>query len=342
MHYSVFSIFCVTCLGALLASQCAAAADGLPTAGAPGQPADNAGQSAKPKHLLAYKFSAGETLRWAVSHNAVVETTIQGTTQVATTHSDSVKVWRVDDVSNGSVATVIYSVESVRMTNKLPNRAPQEYDSQKQDEPPPGFETVADAIGVPLTTMRINQHGAVLQREKQHAQSGSGDGPVTMSLPSEPVAVGHVWMEPQSIEVRDKEGIARRIEVRRRYELKKIDDGIATIEVEFQVLDPAVRNDPTIMVQLVQRHNSGIIEFDIEHGRVIKQKLDVDRRVLDFSGPSSRMHYVMHFTERLLGPEEKVAQLPATQKSLDATESPAAHNTPAEKAASLQSKPAKK
>ena len=53
---------------------------------------------------------------------------------------------------------------------------------------------------------------------------------------------------------------------------------------------------------------SGKVRFDIERGRDTSQQLDVDRRVVGFAGPTSGMHSVSRFTERLLPERKEVAK----------------------------------
>ena len=261
---------------------------------------------------LAYKFNVGETLRWEVIHMVTLKTTIQGMTETAKTRSESVKAWKVTDVTPEGVITFVHSVESVKMTKQLPNRAEVEYDSQRDAVPPAEYEGTAKMIGVPLTMFRIDSRGKVLRREPRHAQSNGDDGtPVTVRLPDSPVAIGATWSQPFDVEVQLNNGNPRKLKARQRMELEGINAGIATIAVDFQVLDPAARRDPTIMVQVMQRHSSGKVRLDIEAGRVIDQEMTADERVLGFSGTSSSMHYLMSFSERILKANEKVAKKPA-------------------------------
>ena len=267
--------------------------------------------SAAELYDLAYKFSVGETLRWEVIHQATVQTTIQGTTETAKTRSESVKAWKVVDVTPEGVITFVHSVESVKMTNELPNRTSIEYDSQQDATPPVGYEATAESIGVPLTMFRINSRGKLLRRESRHVQSGGTDGtPMTVRLPDAPVAIGAVWNHPIPVEVRLKNGNPRQLKARQRLELESVADGIATIAVDFQILDPGARRDPAIMVQVMQRLSSGKVRLDIEAGRIVRQEMNVDERVLGFSGTSSSMHYLMSFSERILKANEKLARKP--------------------------------
>lgn len=272
----------------------------------------NAASDTGPKYSMRYQFEAGQTLRWEVTHTASVRTTIKGTTQTAKTWSESVKAWKITDVAEDGEATIINSVESVKMSNELPNRPKVEYDSQKDVHPPRGFERTAEAIGRPLTMLRIDRQGKLLKHEarQEQAERGAGDGPITLPLPTEPVPVGHVWTCGLTQDVALQDGAKRRINARMRYELQSVDDRVASINVEYQVLDPKILRDPTIMAQLAQRQIKGVIRFDLDAGRVVGQERKVDSHVVGFSGPASSMHYVMEFTERSLKPDEKVAKRP--------------------------------
>jgi hypothetical protein len=79
---------------------------------------------------------------------------------------------------------------------------------------------------------------------------------------------------------------------------------VATIHCEFQVLSPTT---PAMDGQLAHRLAKGTIRFDLKRGRIVSQKLDVDRRVLGFAGPSSSMHLVTRMEERLVEGPASVA-----------------------------------
>jgi hypothetical protein len=58
---------------------------------------------------------------------------------------------------------------------------------------------------------------------------------------------------------------------------------------------------------LIQRLTQGTIRFDIDAGRVLSQRLELDERVLGFNGPDSSLHYLGRFTEEYLPPPAKTA-----------------------------------
>ena len=117
-------------------------------------------------------------------------------------------------------------------------------------------------------------------------------------LPKEPIPIGHVWSVPTEVNVAVDDSGVRAIKTRQRYELEQVENGVATIAVETQILTPT--NDPKIRVQLIQRLSKGHIRFDIAARRILNQRTDLDERVLGFSGAESSMHYVARFTEELV------------------------------------------
>lgn len=271
-------------------------------AGATEEPA--AGQKVK----LAYKFRMGEVLRYSVKHAADIESTIEGTSQQAETTSESIKAWKVTDVLPNGEIEFVHLVEHIRMSNRVPNRAVTEYDSERDKTPPPGFEQAARAVGVPLSVLRIKPSGEIVSREEKHPQPEvTDDMPITLRLPDRPIAVGEEWDESYDVAVDQKSGAQQQIRTRRVCQLETVQNGIATISVEYQVLTPV---SAFVESQLVERMAKGTVRFDIAKGRIASQQMDVDRRVLGFSGDSSMMHFVSRLEERLLKPQERLAKKP--------------------------------
>ena len=256
------------------------------------------------KYTLRYKFETGDVVRYEVDHRASIRSTMEKTTQKVQTRTESTKVWKVVDVlpdtkrcSEGEIE-FHNVVERVKMTNRLPDRAEMVFDSAADETPPPGFEDAAKAVGVPLSSVRMAPWGEVFHREvKHHQPAADPSSPITVLLPEEPVAVGDSWNEPQDIQVKNSEGGTKAIKTRRQLTLKSVKNGVATIEATHQVLSPI---DAPIEAQLAQRLMTGTIRFDIDRGRILSQRMEVDKRVLGFAGNSSSMHYVMRMDEKLL------------------------------------------
>jgi hypothetical protein len=258
------------------------------------------------RYDLKYKFKLGETLLTEVVHRATVQTTIQGTTQIAETQSKSIKRWQIEKLEADGTVTLLHSVDSIDMRQKTQGRAEIRYNSETDKEVPPGYEEAAAAVNVPLTMATMDNRGKVLKRFEKRAQPSGMSTQITLPLPAEPVAVGQSWSSPLDIDVTLQDGTMKKIKTRQKFTLSKVDDDLATIAVDSQILSPI--NDPAIEAQLIQRLSAGTVKFDLHAGRVLSQQLDLDRHVIGFSGNSSSMHYVTRFTERLLDASEQTAR----------------------------------
>lgn len=257
---------------------------------------------------LRYKVQTGDVLRYQVVHNASIRSTMDGATQKAQTRSESVKAWKVIDVLPSGDIELQNVVEKVKMTNRLPDRAEMKFDSTSGEDPPPGFEDAASAVGTPLSQVRLTPWGKVLDHKvKHHQPAADPHAPLAVLLPEQPVAVGDTWDEPVEIQVRLSEGGTKSVSTRRHFRLESVSDGVAVIHTTHQVLSPVT---PEVEGQLAQRMMEGKVRFDIARGRVLSQEFEVDKRVLGFAGPSSSMHYVMKMTERLQQGGTNVASRP--------------------------------
>ena len=267
--------------------------------------ANNAADNTE-KHLLAYKFKMGEVIRYRVQHSTDIRTTIEETTQQAESTSESIKAWKVTDVLPNGEMQFVHVVETVRMTNTVPNRGTTKFDSEVDKTPPIGFEQAARAVGVPLSVIRIKPDGEIVQREEKHPQPASSeDMPITLRLPSEAIAIGDQWDATYEVDAERKSKAKLKVRTRRVCTLKNVQTGIATITVEYQILTPI---SAYIESQLVQKLMKGTVRFDIDAGRTVSQKFDTDRRVIGFSGQASSMHYTSRLEERLLKPGERLAR----------------------------------
>jgi hypothetical protein len=272
--------------------------DESPTASAPEK-------SDAKKYDLRYKLKRGEVLRYDVTHRASVRSTIEQQTQAAQTRTDSVKVWKVTDVLKNGEIEIITVVDRIHMVNQLPDKDPLEYDSERDKTPPPGFEDAARAVGVPLSTIRISPRGKIERREsKIRGAVAEEDAPIALRLPEKPVAIGDTWDEPFDVVVALEAGGTKQIQTRRHHELAKVDGGVATIKVTYQVLSPV---DAPIECQLVQRLMDGEVKFDMKSGRIVGQRMEIDKRILGFAGPTSSMQYIMMMEEKLLEAGQNVA-----------------------------------
>lgn len=264
-----------------------------------------------PKYDLRYKLAIGDIVRYEVTHRASIQSTIEQDTQAAQTKTDSIKGWKVTDVLPNGEIEFMNVVEQVTMVNQLPDRDPVEYNSERDKTPPPGFEDAAKAVGVPLSVIRMTPQGKITRRDVRLRQlKVDEDAPVVVRLPDQPVPVGGTWDEPFEVKVELPEVGPKTIKTQRHHKLADVTGDIATIEVAYQVLSPI---DPAQEAQLVERMMTGKVQFNLKTGRVVGQQMDIDKRILGFAGPASRLQYVMKMEEKLLDPPQKVAAQPAKE-----------------------------
>jgi hypothetical protein len=257
------------------------------------------------KHALRYKFRPGETVRSKVVQQTKIETTIAGTTQTAEMTSISTKAWRVTSVNDEGHTTFDTMIEAVDMRQQMSGRLEVKYNSQTDKKPPAGYETAAASVGKVLTTITIDPTGKLLRREKKNQINVDNlNALIVPPLPAEPVAIGEPWSVPLDVTVILDQGETKNLTIKNRYQLEKVDAGVATISVQT-VLPPL--NDPKIRAQLIQRMTKGTIRFDIAAGRVVSQHTDLDEQVIGFSGPNSSLQYLGRFTEDLIPGETNTA-----------------------------------
>jgi hypothetical protein len=268
-----------------------------PVADAPGS-LTTVAPDADGKYRLRYHFSNGETIRWQVEHRAKIVTSVQGSTQTAETVTLSTKVWRVVETTPGGETRFVHSVEAVDMRQKLTGRQEVTYNSATDKEVPPIFADAAKQVGVPLAEVTIDARGNVLKREDRTKRpEGAPTNTITVVLPDAPLAIGESWTAPLDLTATDAAGAVKTIKARHKLTLEKVEDGVALIRNETQILSPL--DDPTVEAQLVQSEQTGQVSFDLRTGRIVAQHSELDKEVFGFQGPESKLHYTARFQEKL-------------------------------------------
>ncbi len=272
-----------------------------------GEPAGSSADSAgKKTYLLRYRFHPNETVRWEVLQQSRVKTTVSGTTQVAEMVTRSTKVWRVKKANDDGTVTFEHLVENVDMWQKFSGRQEVRYNSRSGDDPPPGFEAIAQSIGVPIADVTIDATGKILKRERKPVRASvESDTFLTFPFPKEPIPVGHTWSVPYEFQLPMENGTVKTIKAVHQFKLTEVKNGVATIEVATKVLTPI--HDPALEAKLLQREQSGKVRFDLEAGRLLSQRMELDRRVVGFSGTASSIHFVSRVTEKLVEKDREKA-----------------------------------
>lgn len=255
-------------------------------------------EPAKKTYLLRYHFKPGETVCWQVVQRGRNETTVSGTTKTLETVSKSTKVWKIIKINDDGSAVFENQVQDVDMWQKMTGNEEVHYNSKKDKKPPHGFEGTAERIGKPLARITLDQRGDVQKRvELVKEISHDSKAQITIPLPKKAIPVGHTWRIPHDIYVPLDGGRTKKVIAHQSFTLKNVKNDIATIQVSTQILTPI--RDPSIEVKLIDQYRRGTVQFDILSGRILALQMDLDKRVIGFSGPDSRIHYLTRVTERL-------------------------------------------
>ncbi|MEZ6087412.1 MAG: hypothetical protein R3C05_05165 [Pirellulaceae bacterium] len=271
---------------------------------------------AEPSYLLRYDLKQGETLKYQVTHVAKTKTRIRGKDELTNVRSLSTKVWTVKDVdaSNGQM-TFEHMVQDTELSQQIGDAEELRWDSKSENDPPYQFEAVRATLGKPLATVAINGQGQEKERQN-HAgtQANLGMGGLTIPLPATPIKIDDNWAVPRETHVRLPNGEIKKIQVRELYTLKKVQTGVATIDVQSQPITPI--DDAKVKSQVVQQLSNGTIKFDIDAGHVLSKQLDWDETVVGFEGAESMMEYRARLTETLLEEQTEVAATSIEQLKL--------------------------
>ena len=260
--------------------------------------AEDTTSPSKNVQILRYKFRQGETISVRVSHRALTETTINGTTQHVETATDSTKSWKITCVDKDGNATLEHLIDHVKMMSRTSGMETVRWDSDGSNAPPDGYGGVQLSLGKPLSELTIDSCGRVINRKDFFPSPPSNTGDLmVVPLPDEPVAIGTTWTVPDAIVVDIPGSTGKSVRTRLRYQVTKLKKDRATIKVDTTVLTPV--HDPQTESRLLERIWSGEIIFSIDHGRIISRSVNVDRRVIGFHGPASSIRYKASREEEL-------------------------------------------
>lgn len=270
----------------------------------------------KQEYQLQYKLQAGEEIRWTVEHVVSTKVQMAGSTEESSSRSNTVKKWRVANVDSLGNITFVHSIESIDMWQKVGEEDPITYNSQKDEEVPAAYQSVAEKVGKPLVVFSITPQGEVIDRKSSLQENSFGVGKVTVPLPKEAIPVGHQWHVPTLLEATDENGTNRKLKARILYELAKVNGPHAYIKFRTEVLTPV--KSEKIKSTIMQQMTDGYLVFDIERGRPVLKQVEWDEKAAGFEGGDSLLTYVGRMSEKLV---EGSAEASAKQAALDPIES---------------------
>ncbi len=241
-------------------------------------------------YQLRFKFAPQQELYYVTQNDAeyIVE---QAQARETVPHTSmNIRHVKVQDLNPDGSANVELLIDRARMTAH--NGGVQSlYDSRDAAHVPTEFASVHLLIGRPLAA-QLTPLGKVLPPK----DATPVDKPTNVEqydllflLPEQPVAIGGTWNDhfEVGILIAAESMLRRQIKMERRYKLKSVENGIATISQVTVPLSPL--NDPFQESQLIQRKPSGTLKFDIEKGCLIDRQFQIDEKVVGHAGQGSAL-----------------------------------------------------
>lgn len=276
-------------------------------------------EAPKPKTgiVLQYKFREGETVRYRIEQKATFIASKGETRDKQATRSRTDQQFEVVSVDADGTATLKMIIAGVRMEYAFDDAAPSIFDSNSDELPAAVFMGVRKAVGKELAELKLSSDGTVtsvqplLPSEELESIPGKlgleGEGPSNLfvAFPGRPVKTGERWSDTFKTRVVITGKLTQEVKILRQYRLESVADGVATISVKTAPL--TVLDDPTLLVQLIQRTTAGTIRFDIAAGRALERKVEFNNLEIGWAGDDSSYRAVSTWTETLQREPPKVS-----------------------------------
>lgn len=263
------------------------------------------------KHVFRYKFREGDILKWEVA-SSIDQMTLKASQKDTTqTRSVSTKIWTVLEVDANGTAVLEYRIADVDMLcHSSFENAGRSYNSKTDEEPPPEYMHIAELVGEPIAHFTINAQGEIVKRVQkakravtmQFAETAE-ENRITIPMPEYAIGVGDTWDFRREIMLPKPNGTVKKVDVRERYTLEKMQNGVATFDFKTYVITP-LHDDRDAEWDLRTKIRNGKIQFDMIEGRSISQRYDVKKtaaNVTQIGNASST--YESRFTEKYIRDE---------------------------------------
>ena len=240
------------------------------------------------KHVFRYKFRPGDTLQWEVTAKVGQLTTHGQYRENIDSLSVSTKNWNVLEVDADGTALLEYSIRDIEMKSlSSQDHVERKYNSKTDKEPPVEFLDMAELIGVPIAHLTINAQGEVVKRSQKakiaatmQFSETAEENRITIPFPEHAIGVGDAWDYSREIIIPQANGTVKKVSVRERYTLEKIQNDIATFDFKTHVITP-IHDDKETDWALRTKIREGKIQFEMIDGRSISQEYNMKKTVLN-------------------------------------------------------------
>ena len=252
---------------------------------------------------LRFHWQPGQVLDYQVEQTTRAVEVVGDNTTDSTTKVSEVKRWEVLAVDPAGVATVRLSLVRLRLETN-PDGEPLIFDSTQPAQSNPQMrEQLSKFVGVPLTVLRVDPTGKVLEiKEGKYGSPAKfeTEPPFVVVLPAN--AAGPRWERPYNITLEPPQGTGEKFETVQQYaEQPAVRKGA----VWTFALRTTVKKPPEAVADqlpLTPLQPEGTIEFDTAAGLMRKATLAIDKELKGHQGEGSSYHFTSSYSETYLPP----------------------------------------
>lgn len=248
-----------------------------------------------------FKWTNGQTLIYKVSQVTTATEKVADKTSETLTKLDLVKKWRVSAVDAAGVATLSMSLDKLRMETKNPAGEIMLFDSEAKEKSTPGMaEEMAKYVGVPLTVVRLDPRGQLIEVKESKFGPASrlqADLPFKFALPAIPLAVEGAWERKYQIKLEPPHGAGENYAAVQKLTCKAIVGSQATIGVSTTI--DGLPDSPADQIPLAPLQPSGEIVFDLAAGRLKTVRYKWSKEIAGQQGEGSKYIFSTTYLEEL-------------------------------------------
>lgn len=249
-----------------------------------------------------FRWQAGQVLTYRAEHQTkVAEVTAEGRSESKTTLTLT-KRWQVQGVDASGIATVQHSLAALRMETATPRGETLLFDSAAPDKSDPRLrEQLSKLIGVPLSTLRVNDRGKVIEVKESKfgpASRFEAELPFVLVLPDAEVKPGQNWERAYEITQEPPVGAGEKYAAAQTYTCTSVD--AAGLHVSMTTAMKAQPKSLADRMPLLPLQPEGTVVFDLKNGRLHSAKLTVKKELKGHAGEGSSYTFESTYSEQIV------------------------------------------
>jgi hypothetical protein len=247
-----------------------------------------------------FHWKPGEVLSYRVEQTTSVSETAEGKTAETKSKLNNVKRWQVLGVDADGVATLQYTLASLRLETTAPAGDVLVFDSADPEHSDPQLrEQLSRYVGQPLGVLRVNPLGQVIEVKENKfgpASKFEAEPPFVLTFPEDPRRPS--WERRYQVTLEPPQGTGEKFAALQKYSCRMVDGKLATVALATALT--SAPEAPADQIPLLQSQPEGEIVFDFEAGVMRSARLKIDRELKDHQGAGSTYHFQSTYTETLV------------------------------------------